>query len=159
MSKLQESQPSSELVAAAVPSTTCEGFRQSANDIVWHRRDWGQNPVGHLNTIETERRTSVVRDLKFSWIAIQVPKLRLTQRSALLLLQGQALSSILIPNHFIKFQATETQLGHVLLRVDPWKYWLSVPELTGLLIAKLGEIPDGISSSEALAALVQDSAA
>lgn len=165
MSELQTSHPGSELSPAALPSATCQGFHQSPGEVAWHRKDWGQSPVGYFSSVSVTNRVSVVRDLKLKWAAVRIERLRLAQRASLLLLQGQALSSILIPNHYIVVEDQvigerhEHQLGHVLLRVDPWRYWLPVPELTGLLIAKLGEIPDGISSSEALAALIQDSAA
>lgn len=108
---------------------------------------------------------SEVRGEYFSWAKVVFPRLRLSHKSALLLLQGQALSAILIPNHVLKRQSFSGEpvvtatAGHVLLRCNPWEYYLSVPELTGVVVAKLGEIPEGIGSSEVLAALAQDSAA
>jgi hypothetical protein len=106
---------------------------------------------------------SQVRGMFFDWAKVDFPRLRLSHKSALLLLQGQALSAILIPNHVLRFSSggreVNAQAGHVLLRCNPWEYYLSVPELTGVVVAKLGEIPEGIGSSEVLAALAQDSAA
>ncbi len=104
---------------------------------------------------------SEVRGQYFSWAKVAFPRLRLSHKAALLLLQGQALSAILIPNHVLRFSNDEREVraGHVLLRCNPWEYYLPVPELTGIVVAKLGEIPEGIGSSEVLAALAQDSAA
>lgn len=108
-------------------------------------------------------KRSSVRGNWFTWQAIRIRRLRLSQQAALLLLQGQALSAILIPNHLARPPLLSGMepltLGHVLLRVAPWEYWRPVPILEDLVIAKLGELPDGLSASEVLAALAQDSAA
>lgn len=160
MSELQESVTHGDELTSAAAHPLCEGFRPAPGEIIWRRTDW-KTPVGFFDTMQMKRMRSQVRGMYFTWARVDFPRIRLAHKAALMLLQGQALSAILIPNHLLENPLNEFTYtaGHVLLRCDPWQYHLAVPELTGVTIAKLGEIPDGIGAAETLAALAQDSAA
>jgi hypothetical protein len=99
-----------------------------------------------------------VHDKWLAWVRIDIPELVLERSAALLLLQGMQLTQLLIPNHSVELGETRTQLGHLILRVDPWQVWRPVPVLANLVLAQLGEVPPGLSPTEVLAALVSDSA-
>lgn len=158
MPELQESDASSDSLPTAEPVTRCEGLYPVAGEVVWERSDW-ESPVGFFNIMNVVRKRSKTREHFIDWACVKFPRIRLAHKAALLLLQGQALSTILIPNHVLRVPQNDSQYtaGHVLLRCNPWDFTLAVPELTGVVVAKLGEIPDGISSAEVLAALVHDS--
>jgi hypothetical protein len=163
MPELQESDASSDGLPAAETVTRCEGVCPVAGEVIWERSDW-DSPVGFFSLMKVVNKRSKVRDHYIDWACVRFPRVRLAHKAALLLLQGQALSSILIPNHALRVPQDSAgaglyTAGHVLLRCNPWDLTLPVPELTGVVVAKLGEIPDGISSAEVLAALVHDSAA
>lgn len=163
MSELQASVTESNESTDASPVALCEGFCSASGEVILERTDWAA-PVGFFTELRTKRIRSSVRGFYFDWVRVDLPRLRLAHKAALLLLQGQTLSAILIPNHrvvatWLGSGETHHTLGHVLLRCDPWQYYLAVPALTGVTIAKLGEIPDGISSAEVLAVLAQDSLA
>lgn len=162
MSELQESKPSDLRDTASTSVAICKGFFADPGEVILERTDW-VNPVGFFMDPTVSLKKSVVRGESFEWYAVRIKRLRLSQQAALLLLQGQPLSSILIPNNRARPPLASgmepINLGHVLLRVAPWEYWRPVPVLEDVVIAKLGDLPEGISSSEVLAALVQDSAA
>lgn len=163
MSELQESHAADHGLASTATSPCCEGFCPASGEVTWARTDW-ESPVGFFRKLSVQSRRVDVRGVALDWVKVTFPRIRLAHKAALLLLQGQALSAILIPNHVLRLPGPDGQYmnytaGHVLLRCNPWDYTLAVPELTGVVIAKLGEIPDGISSSEVLAALAHDSAA
>ncbi len=161
MPELQESDAGSDVGSGAQSTRATQRVFQNHREMIWSRTDWAQ-PVGWLPSLSTERCTSEVRELKFQWVKVSVPLLRLSHNTTLLMLQGKRLSELLIPNHAVRLPDQPppgVPVAHVLLRVDPWEYWSSTPTLTGLVLARLGELPAGLSSSEVLAALVQDSAA
>ena len=162
MSELQEGDVASDSIATAESVSRCEGLCPVTGEVIWERSDW-ESPVGFFSLMKVVNKRSKVRDHYIEWACARFPRIRLAHKAALLLLQGQALSSILIPNHVLRVPqdsvgAGKYTAGHVLLRCNPWDYTLAVPELTGVMVAKLGEIPPGISSAEVLAALVHDSA-
>jgi hypothetical protein len=163
MSELQEGDVEGDRLTATAASAICKGFCPSPGEVTWARTDW-DSPVGFFSAMHVSNRRSVVRDMPFDWARVDFPRLRLAHKAALFLLQGQSLSAILIPNHQLRLApeagagSAVYTAGHVLLRCDPWDYTLAVPELTRVVVAKLGEIPDGVSSSEVLAALAHDSA-
>lgn len=136
---------------------TSEGVFTCPGQIVWRRSDW-PSPVASFNDMSTERIRTQVQDKWLSWVRVDLPELVLERSAALLLLQGIQLTQLLIPNHSVEVGATRTQLAHLILRVDPWEMWRPIPKLTNLVLAKLGEVPLGISPTEVLAALVSDSA-
>jgi len=163
MPELQESHADDHGRASSASNALCEGFCPASGEVTWARTDW-ESPVGFFKNLKVQSRRVVVRDVTLDWVKVEFPRIRLAHKAALLLLQGQALSAILIPNHVLRLPSPDGAYmdytaGHVLLRCNPWDYTLPVPELTGVVIAKLGEIPDGISSAEVLAALAHDSAA
>lgn len=163
MPELQESQLTRDVSTEPTATETCEGFQPVAGEIALERTDWF-DPVGYFKGLEFERVESVVREMRFEWVRVRIDEFHLGHRATLLLLQGERLSSILIPNHHVQMPGRPdvvVQVGHVLLRVAPWEYWAGVrgPILRDLVIAKLGEIPRGLGSTEVLAALAQDSAA
>ncbi len=126
--------------------------------LIWRRRDWPL-PVGSLDELDVVARRSQVRGSWFDWSLVRVPELRLERGAALLLLQGQRLSDLLIPNHeLVEPSGRAEQLAHVLLRVDPWEVWRAAPRLTGLVLARLGSLPLGVPPTELLATLAMDSA-
>lgn len=158
MPELQTSDTPHYFRATATDTASREGLRENPHEVVWARTDW-EKPVGHFTDLSVEAMRSTLHDQSFFWSAVRIASLQLSHRAALLLLQGQPLSGILVPNHFILgSDGSRQQLGHVLLRVDPWRYWLPSPVLTGLVLARLGELPDGVSSSEVLAELAQRTA-
>lgn len=139
--------------------TGTERVLGSTNEVKWLRTDW-EYPVGCLTDLRTTERVSVIRGERLHWVLVEIAELWLTQKAALLLLQGMQLSKILIPNHTLVAPGdlAYNQIAHLLLRVDPWQYWQSAPSLTGLVLAKLGAVPPGFSPSEVLGALAHDSA-
>lgn len=161
MPELQESDVGGDDGAGAQGAGSAQGLFENHREMIWSRSDWAR-PVGWLPEINTDLRRSEVRGLQFHWYRVDVPLLRLSHNAALLMLQGKRLGEVLIPNHSVRVPDTErpgVPVAHVLLRVDPWEYWRSVPTLTGLVLARLGELPAGLGSAEVLAALAQDSAA
>lgn len=163
MSDVQESDTDGDRFSAVTVCAVGEGLRPTAGEVKWDRTDW-DSPVGFFTAMLVVRKRSEVRGMVIEWVRVEFPRIQLAHKAALLLLQGQALSAILIPNHVVRYphhhgtRTITTTVGHVLLRCDPWDYTLAVPELTGVVIAKLGEIPDGVSAAETLAALAHDSA-
>lgn len=153
MSELQKSIVSDRGRAAAASPEAPQGVCEYTGEIAWRRADW-ELPVGYLAMLSNELMVSSVAGLSFTWHVTRVPYFRLEHKTSLLLLQGKALSSLLIPNHTV----FGNPVAHVLLRVDPWKYWSSVPALTGLVLAKLGDVPDGISSDDVLSELIRSTA-
>lgn len=133
------------------------GLFESPGALSWCRRDW-QEPVGFFDTVNVEARRAEVRGSWFDWSFIEIPELRLGRQAALLLLQGQRLSDLLIPNHEVIHPMGRTQIAHLILRVDPWKMYQPVPRLTGLVLARLGQLPLGAPPTEVLAALASSSA-
>jgi len=146
--------------SAASPAPGAQGIREVTRDIDWFRLDWGV-PVGTLPSLRVTHREYACEGASFTWLFIEVPKLYLGHKAALLLLQGQSLSRILIPNHEFRAQGVEARasIGHVLLRVDPWEYWRSRPFLTGLQLAHLHEVPAQLKPEEVLSILVTETSA
>lgn len=137
---------------------TSRGLFKSPGALIWRRRDW-PSPVASLNAISVKSLRSQVRQKWFDWNLVAVPELMLERNAALLLLQGQSLSQVLIPNHeLVDAEGRTYQLAHLLLRVEPWTVWLPQPRLTGLVLAELGPLPAGINPTELLATLAADSA-
>jgi hypothetical protein len=149
-----ESENSTPATTAPGPERICKG----SGEIDWYRTDWGR-AAGVITSFAFERRTHVSGSLRLDWGLVEISTMYLSHKAALLLLQGQKLSDILIPNHELRRGANRITgpLAHVLLRVDSWKYWQSRPALTGLKLAHLREIPDGLSSAEVLEILVAGS--
>ena len=158
MSQMQEVHARSADGADATGSATASGLFKSPGALIWRRRDW-QDPVGSFATINIEARRAEVRSSWFDWNFIEIPELLLERQAALLLLQGQRLSDLLIPNHeVVDPMGTTHQVAHLILRVDPWKMYQPVPKLTGLVLARLGALPLGVPPTEVLSALVSSSA-
>lgn len=159
MSQLQESFPSNHLGAGAASTPAGEGLGEGAHPITWGRADWAR-PVGYFNEVHVKRQFSTVRGMSFTWELVHVPLFWLEHRAAVLLLQGQPLTALLIPNQAVRAPGGPVmqQFAHVLLRTDPWEFWGSAPQLTNLKFARLGEIPAGLSSAEVLAELAELSA-
>lgn len=159
MSELQASHFDDQERSRARADTRTERVLGSTNEVAWLRTDW-EHPVGFLSELHTTTCVSVIRGERMRWAMVAIPELWLTQKAALLLLQGMALSKILIPNHGLLAPGDPVrhQVAHLLLRVDPWQYWQSAPSLTGLVLARLGAVPPGVGPSEVLGALVHDSA-
>lgn len=159
MSHLQTLQDVGAVRPSAGASAADQGILVSPGEIRWTRLDWAQ-PVGAFVNCTTTPRTSRVLDSVLEWNAVCIDELWLSHKAALLLLQGAKLSDVLVPNHRIvhPMLGASLQIAHVVLRVDPWQYWLPRPVLRNLMVATLGPIPLGLSSSEVLAALAFDSA-
>lgn len=127
---------------------------------VWRRRDW-LDPVGRFYVscqynVETSFSEGVLEAE-----LITIPELHLGHQAALLLLQGQRLSDILIPNNYIAQvdnaggERELHPLAHLVLNVDPWVVHEAPPVLRNLRLAQLVQIPDGVAPDRILAALVQ----
>lgn len=159
MSQLQESLPESHSSPGATYSAAGERLGEGTHKVTWGRADWA-HPVGYFDEVITARKFSTLRGISFTWELVHLPLFWLEHRTAILLLQGQPLTALLIPNQSVCTpQGSEMrQFAHVLLRADPWEYWRSAPQLTNLKFARLGEIPAGLSSSEVLAELAERSA-
>lgn len=131
---------------------------KSPGTLTWCRRDWTQ-PVGSLDVLNAEARRGQVRQGWFSWTRVHIPELLIERQAALLLLQGEHLTSLLIPNHeLVDPQGRTYQLAHLILRVDPWEPWRAPSRLTNLVLAQLEQAPAGTPPTELLAALAADSA-
>lgn len=129
--------------------------------MTWARRDWAQ-PVGYFDEISQQFVETRVGDHVIFWARVLVPELRLSRRAALLLLQGMPLGQLLLPNQDLRFSEggpTMWEAIHLVLRVDPWKYYVPVPRLSGLVLAVLERVPDALSPEEILAAVAANSAA
>ncbi len=134
------------------------GLFESPGALIWQRRDWPR-ALGSLDSLRSELRRSQVQQRWFDWTLVEIPELKLERGAALLLLQGQSLSQLLIPNHeILDPQGRAYQIAHLILRVDPWEAWRAPPRLTRLVLAKLGVLPPGISPTELLATLAHESA-
>jgi hypothetical protein len=161
MSNLQEVHYGGKVCTTVSSNSISDRVFENPKGIEWFRTDWGQ-PVGTFNSY---RITSINSIRGFTWELIEIPTLWLRHRATMLLLQGQKLSDILIPNHEIRsieelptgYLNLVKFIGHILLRVDPWEYWRSRPLLTGLKLARLGDIPDNLSSEKVLEILVAES--
>lgn len=160
MSSLQAPQHEDHFGPRAPSPPSCEGFLRAPGEVVWARTDWAR-PVGVFFRLSVAAHETSVDGQLLQWNAFEVEELWLSRHAAFLLLQGMPLSQILIPNHRIEHPSFEEPLhaGHIVLRTEPWKYWLPQPKLTGLVVAQLGEIPDGLSSADVLGALARASAA
>lgn len=157
MSQMQTLQDADHASAGAAAAARAGGLFESAGQIVWRRSDWPR-PVASFNVLQTTQRRTQVRDKWVDWVQVEIPELLLERSAALLLLQGERLSQLLIPNHSIEVGGTRMSIAHLLLRVDPWEVWRPAPCLTGLMLAQLGSVPTGIAPTELLAALASDSA-
>ena len=160
MSHLQTLQDVGVCRAGTSPLTATERILVDPGEVKWMRTDW-MNPVGAFIHSTTRFRTVEVREHKINWTSVEIDEFWLGHQAALLLLQGMPLSNLLIPNHRLVHADFERplQVAHVVLRVRPWEYWRARPVLQGLMLVALGDIPDGLSPSEVLAALAFDSAA
>lgn len=161
MSELQESVPTRHVSPGEAGASAGEGLRESAYRMIWGRVDWAR-PVGYWRNEKSLRMTSTIRGLFFTWTLLRINKFWLEHRTALLLLQGRPLTALLIPNQSIRTEWNPAHppvhdFAHVLLRTDPWEFWQSAPALTNLVLAKLDDIPAGLSSAEVLAELAERS--
>ena len=158
MPSMQTLQVGDSYRAPASSAAQAERVFARPGEIIWTRNDWS-SPVGVLHSLGTTRRESHVNGLSFIWAHVNVPELFLGHRATILLLQGTPLSRLLLPGEFqIYTGETRVNVGHVVLRVDPWNYWRPRPTLTGLVLASLGEIPAELSAADVLGALAADSA-
>jgi hypothetical protein len=160
MPELQESVTRSDGDAREAQAASAQGLGESPDRIVWGRSDWAK-PVGYFNETQFRRVHSKVRGFTFSWELVRIPEFWLEHRAAVLLLQGRALTALLIPNQKIQIPSAPPHafFAHVLLRVDPWEYWQPAPKLTNLVFARLGDLPIELSSAEVLAELAERSSA
>lgn len=151
---LAEDRPGS----APTNTSPARRFFAPPGSLIWNRRDW-PHPLGSLSELHVEHRRSNVQGRWFDWTLVRIDELVLERGAALLLLQGQRLTDLLIPNHELIDPAGGVhQVAHLLLRVDAWSAWQPVPKLTGLTLARLGPLPIGIPPTELLAVLATDSA-
>jgi len=159
MSSLQTLLDENTSRASARSPSTPEGILEGAGEIEWYRTDWGR-AAGTMPSYSMRRIAHASRSISFFWDLVEIPELYLCHKAALLLLQGQKLSSILIPNHELRrgVYRSGDPVAHVLLRVDPWDYCLPSPVLTGLKLAHLSEIPEELAPMEVLEILVAGSA-
>ncbi len=125
----------------------------------WLRADWA-SPVGTLRDVVVTIKRSKVSQGWLTWRLVHIPEFLLERRAALLLLQGQRLSDILIPNHQLDIGLGQVPfpIAHQILRVDPFEAWRPVPRLTNLALAYLEDVPAGARPTEVLAVLATDSA-
>lgn len=139
--------------------TAFDAINQSSGEVEWYRTDWGR-AAGSMAAYSIRRISYVSADASLFWDLVEIPSLYLCHKAALLLLQGQKLSNILIPNHELRrgVYRSGAPLAHVLLRVDPWDYCLPRPMLTGLKLARLAEIPEDLPPMKVLEILVAGSA-
>lgn len=145
------------------------GLYESADRVTWERSDWLE-PVGYLYQLDFEvflfewtasgfvrRHVPYETRIDLDVTIVSIPRLRLTHRAALLLLQGHGLSNILIPNHRLRADDdTEiTKLVHMVVKVDPWSPYSPPPVLTNLKLAALNKVPPDVTPETVLATLVQ----
>lgn len=157
MSQMQEVHAQNFEGTGASVAAAAEGLFESPGALVWRRKDWAE-PVGSCSVVDLTHKRTKAAGRWVSWARVSIPELTLERGAALLLLQGQSLSRVLIPNHELVAPSGTYQVAHLLLRVDPWELWRPVPRLTGLVLARLGEVPMGIPPTELLASLAADSA-
>lgn len=160
MSQLQTVLNESPIGTSTGATPSAEGVLEGPREIEWFRTDWGR-AAGTIPAYSIRRIAHASEEASFFWGLLEIPVLYLCHKSAVLLLQGQKLSSILIPNHEFRNgpHRTKGPVAHVLLRVDPWEYWKSRPVLTGLKLACLAEIPAGLAPDRVLEILIAGSAA
>ena len=162
MPDLQESEASSDRRASASGAPAAQGLGESTDQVIWGRVDWPK-PVGHFTEFSSTPMVSVFDGQPVAWKLIKIRRFSLEHRAALLLLQGRPLNALLIPNQAVRI-ASRPDLpaihgwAHVLLRVDPWQFWLPQPELTNIAFARLvDEIPAGVAPAVVLAELADRS--
>lgn len=158
MSYLQAPHDACSHSPGTAPAYSSERVLCHPDEVVWHRRDWGQ-PVGAFMHMTSRHVISHVRDVPVNWLRISVAELWLGHRATLLLLQGEPLSNILMPGHELRHSTVQSvPVGHLLLRVDPWEYWRPRSVLTGLVFANLyEELQKGLAPMEVIGALAADS--
>ena len=158
MPDLQTSHDAGAYCATIATAASASGILRDTGRIEWCRADWAI-PVGVLAKLHVTPKLTRVGDVTFNWTRVHIPALWLGYRATLLLLQGQPLSSILLPGHTLRApHMASAPAGHVLLRVDPWEYWAARPCLSGLVLANLHEeLPLALTPEEVLGALAADS--
>jgi len=78
----------------------------------------------------------VLGDQQYLWTLRRISRLSLSHTATLLMLQGMQLKHLLLSNYYVRHRLLEEELllGEVLLRVDPWNYRKTSPELTNLAL-------------------------
>lgn len=158
---MQTQQDAGENGASATSAATAKRILNDTDNMMWSRRDWDV-PVGTFAEFTTKRHCTRVGGHSLQWWSFRVDRLHLSHRSALHLLQGLSLSSLLLPSHCVqKADSSEVfgEVGQLVLRVDPWRYWLPRPVVTGLVVVTM-ELPlQELALEKVLEALVAASAA
>lgn len=158
MSNLQTTQLANHQGPDGPTPAPTEGLLTGPGEVRWERTDWGE-PVGFFEeaSLDIEPRDDTVHGHVLKWNKIHISSFRLGHRASLLLLQGMSLTSILLPNQLVRFPAYSlpVQVAHLVLRVDPWKFWQPAPRLTGLVMASLIDIPAELADDEVLSALAR----
>jgi hypothetical protein len=127
--------------------------------MMWLRRDWNV-PVGTFSSFTTRQQQANVDGHLLRWWSFKVDRLHISHRSAMHLLQGRTLSDLLLPSHYIQKDGGEYfgEVGQLVLRVDPWNYWLPRPVVTGLTVVTVELPPQELALEKVLEALVAASA-
>lgn len=136
------------------PEGICTSPEQVVEQYAWRRHDWPK-PLATFDTVEIFVRTIKVREHVLDVDLLHFSPLRVGHTAALRILQGQTLSNLLVPNHYIA-QAGRDEgepYGHLIVQHDAWLPWASPPTLTGLVMARLYDVPD-VPADEVLAAVI-----
>lgn len=160
MPSMQAQQDASSNGTSFTGAATAQRILHDTDNMMWSRRDWDV-PVGTFAAFRTVQHDSVVEGHLLRWWSFRVEKLHVSHRAAMYLLQGLSLSDLLLPSHYVqRADGSEVfgEVGQLVLRVDPWNYWLPRPVVTGLTVATVELPPPELALEKVLEALVAASA-
>lgn len=160
MSSMQTQQDAGSNSTTATGAAATRRVLHDTDNMTWGRRDWNV-PVGTFSSFAVVQHDSLVDGYSLRWWSFKVDRLHLSHRAALHLLQGVSLSNLLLPSHYIqRLDGSESfgEVGQLVLRVDPWNYWLPRPVVTGLIVATVELPPQELALEKVLEALVAASA-
>lgn len=106
------------------------------------RKDWGE-PVGHAADISAE----TIEASGVLWQHIQIGRLSLERKAAILIYQGMRLNDLLLPT---ELQGTRLGSFDFLLRYRYWGPELTPPTILDLELIKFVNIPMGLQQRQVL---------
>jgi hypothetical protein len=157
---MQAQQDAGSNSTAFTDAATAQRILHDTDNMMWSRKDWNV-PVGTFSAFQTKQHDTSVEGHLLRWWSFKVDRLHLSHRATMYLLQGISLSNLLLPSHYIqKMDGSEVfgEVGQLVLRVDPWNYWLPRPVVTGLTVVTVELPPRELALEKVLEALVAASA-
>lgn len=113
-------------------------------------------PLAYFMDFTDEMHVKRWNGTEFAFQLFRFPQLQLGHTAALLVLQGQKLSDLLVPNHFIvePGEAAGEPWGHLIVHHARWAPWGSPPTLYDVTLANILPVPDAVPDAEVLSAIV-----